>query len=305
MYSNILVPLDGSKLSEAILPYARSLARGLHIPVELLVAIEPDVVSTLSNPEHGRYVDIVETDMKRNGVDYLEKVARTFSDASAITCSTLIGSPAETILERASEAADTLVAMSTHGRSGVKRWILGSVADKVLHAVPGHLLLVRSTNGGETTQETALKRVVVPLDGSHMAESVLPRVAALAKKMNMEVVLMRAHAWATQAYFVEAEAYMPDLERFSQEFKAEAENYLVEKVKQLRWEGLDKVTYIVPQGDAAEEIIHFARQTPDNLVAMCTHGRSGVGRWVLGSVTDRVVRHCGDPVLVVRASERT
>jgi len=94
---------------------------------------------------------------------------------------------------------------------------------------------------------------------------------------------------------------VPNFDRLSADMKAEAENYLVEKVKQLRWEGLDKVTYLVPPGDAAEEIISLARQSPDNLVAMCTHGRSGVGRWVLGSVTDRVVRHCGDPVLVVRA----
>jgi nucleotide-binding universal stress UspA family protein len=304
MYSKILVPLDGSKLSEAILPYARSLAKGLQIPVELLLAIEPEVISTFSDPKHGRYVDTVETDMKRNGVDYLEKVARTFPDASAVACSAVIGTPAPTIVERASEGRDTLIAMSTHGRSGIKRWILGSVADKVLHAASNHLLLVRSTNKtGETPQETALKTVIIPLDGSHLAESVLPGVTALARKMKMEVVLLRAYAMATQAYFIEAEAYMPDLDRFAEEVKKGAAQYLEEKVKQLQWEGLDKVSYILPQGDAAEEIIGLARETPDNLVAMCTHGRSGVGRWVLGSVTDRVVRYCGDPVLVVRTPE--
>lgn len=302
MYSKILVPLDGSKLSEAILPYARSLAGSLKIPVELLVVIEPDVISTFSDPKHGRYMDIVETDMKRNGVDYLEKVARTFPDALAATCSARIGNPAETILEQASEGEDTLIAMSTHGRSGVKRWILGSIADKVLHAARSHLLLVRSDGKGEVAQELSLKTVVVPLDGSHLAEGVLPRVAALAKKTKMEVILLRAYPMAIQAFYVEAEAYMPDFERLSADSKAEASRYLDEKVKQLQSEGLEKVSYVVSQGDAADEIISMARQSSDNLVAMCTHGRSGVGRWVLGSVTDRVVRHCGDPVLVVRAS---
>lgn len=302
MYSKILVPLDGSKLAESILPYARALAGGLEIPVELLVAIEPEVISTFSDSKHGRYVDIVETDMKRNGMDYLQKVARTFPDASAVTCSARIGNPAETIVEQASEGADTLIAMCTHGRSGVKRWILGSTAGKVLHAARGHLLLVRANGEGEVAKEISLKTVVVPLDGSHLAEGILPRVAALAKKMKMEVVLLRAYPLVIQAYFVEAEAYMPNFDRLSEDVKGEASRYLEEKVRQLRSEGLEKVSYVVPQGDAAGEIISFARETPDNLVAMCTHGRSGVGRWVLGSVTDRVVRHCGDPVLVVRAT---
>jgi nucleotide-binding universal stress UspA family protein len=302
MYSKILVPLDGSKLAESILPYARSFARGLKIPVELLVAIEPDVISTFSDLKHGRYVDIVETDMKRNGIDYLQKVARTFPNASAVTCSARIGSPAETIVEQASEGADTLIAMCTHGRSGVKRWILGSIADKVLHAARGHFLLVRANDKGEVAKEISLKTVIVPLDGSHLAEGILPRVAALAKKMKMEVVLLRAYPLAIQPYFVEAEAYMPAFDRLSEDVKAEASQYLEEKVRQLQSEGLEKVSYVVPQGDGAGEIISFARETPDNLVAMCTHGRSGVGRWVLGSVTDRVVRHCEDPVLVVRAA---
>jgi len=62
-----------------------------------------------------------------------------------------------------------------------------------------------------------------------------------------------------------------------------------------------KVSHILLVGSGADEIIDLARSTPDNLIAMCTHGRSGVGRWVLGSVTEKVVRHSGDPVLVVRA----
>ena len=87
--------------------------------------------------------------------------------------------------------------------------------------------------------------------------------------------------------------------------KEQTQSYLEEKAAQLKREGLDKVSTKLLEGGAAGTIIDLAQKTPDNLVAMCTHGRSGVGRWVLGSVTDRVVRHCGDPVLVVRAARKT
>ncbi len=97
---------------------------------------------------------------------------------------------------------------------------------------------------------------------------------------------------------------MPDIEGLLESLKEEAKDYLEKKVQQLSGDGVKNVSYVLAEGESAGKVIDFARETPDNLVAMCTHGRSGVGRWVLGSVTDRVVRHCGDPVLVIRA-ERT
>ena len=66
--------------------------------------------------------------------------------------------------------------------------------------------------------------------------------------------------------------------------------------------GIDNVSYVAKEGFAADEIISLARKSPDNLIAMCTHGRSGVKRWMLGSVTETVVRHSADPVLVIRAA---
>jgi nucleotide-binding universal stress UspA family protein len=81
----------------------------------------------------------------------------------------------------------------------------------------------------------------------------------------------------------------------------ECKKYLEKKAEQLQAAGVEKVSYVPLNGDAAAEIIDMARTTPDTLVAMSTHGNSGVGRWLLGSVTDRVVRYSGDPVLVIRA----
>ena len=301
IYSKLLVTLDGSQLSEGILPYARSLAKTLSVPVELLQVIDPDVISALSDPRVGRYVYVVEAEMKSTGRDYLKSVAGSFLDSGTTNYSAEIGNPAEVIADRAAAHSGTLIAMATHGRSGAQRWFLGSVANKVLHAATNPLLLVRATDKSETSTEAPLKTVLVPLDGSPLAELVLPHVAEVAKSMKLEVVLLRVYSVPVQLYA--GEGYAPDYPQLLESIRRETKNYLEGKVQQLEAEGLDKISYVMLEGDAASEIIDIAQKTPDNLVAMCTRGRSGVGRWVLGSVTDRVVRHCGDPVLVIRSAQ--
>lgn len=301
MYTKIVVPLDGSPLAEGILPYTRFLAKALGVPVELLHAVDPEAISILVSPQFGRYVDVVEADMKQSAVDYLKPLKGSFPDPSKVECSVSIGKAAQVIIDRAAAQTGTLIAMATHGLSGMRRWLLGSVADKVLHLTSNPLLLARPNKKVETAGVAQLKTVVVPLDGSPLAESVLPHVSALAKEMRLEVVLLRAYTLPTSSYFV-GEGYVhPDLGQLIEHMREGAKDYLEGKVRQLNAEGLDRVSYLVPEGNAAEQVIEIAQQTSDNFVAMCTHGRSGVGRWVLGSVTGRVVTHSGDPVLVIRA----
>jgi nucleotide-binding universal stress UspA family protein len=97
--------------------------------------------------------------------------------------------------------------------------------------------------------------------------------------------------------------YNPSLERLSEEVAQEASQYLGRIQERLQQEGAESVEVHLFRGHAAECIIDMASEIPDTLVAMTTHGRSGVGRWVLGSVADRVVRHSGAPVLVVHGTE--
>jgi nucleotide-binding universal stress UspA family protein len=301
MYKKILVPLDGSRPSEAILPYARSFARALKAPVELLIVVSSEVISGFTDPGQGRYVDVVEANMKRDSREYLKRIAGTFADPARVTCSAEIGNAAEVIVEKGSVEREALIAMATHGRSGLQRWLLGSVADKVLHATANQLLLVRPMEQASVEGEAALKKIVVPLDGSDLAESVLPHVKPLAQMMSSEIVLLRVYSLLTGGYVAEAEAYTPALDRFLEELKEDATKYLEEQARRLSHDGLKNVSCVVMEGDSAGVIIDFARKTPDNFIGMCTHGRSGVGRWVLGSVTERVVRHSGDPVLILRA----
>jgi len=292
MYSKILVPLDGSRFSERVLPYVRAFARAIKAPVELLYVNDPARLAPFSSPMQGG--------------EYLERVADSFHAIAAVKQTVELGDPAGTIVDLAAAQTGTLVAMTTHGYSGTRRWLLGSVADKVLHGSTNHLLLVRPADG-DAGGEASLKTMVVPLDGSVLAEKVLPIAAELASRLTLEIVLVRV---LTRLYFGPPDTILPLFSQnvFNQkelwaQASAEVDEYLASKVEELRAQELPHVSSLLLEssaGGAAAEIIDLARKTPANLVAMSTHGRSGVGRWVLGSVTERVVRYSNDPVLVLR-----
>ncbi len=141
----------------------------------------------------------------------------------------------------------------------------------------------------------------MPLDGSELAESVLPTVCEVAKKLDLEIVLCRAYELAATAYYG-SEDYLPNYDEMLRDLREEVEGYLKKKAEALKASGLTKVTWVALAGSDAEEIVRYANKLPDALVAMCTHGRSGAARWALGSVTEKVVRHAEEPVLVVHAA---
>ncbi|MDP2606657.1 MAG: universal stress protein [Deltaproteobacteria bacterium] len=298
MYTRMLIPLDGSTVAEQVLPYARFLAKGLAIPVDLLEVVDADAVKLLADPEQGRYIDTVLAEKMHSCQSYLNTIARSF-DGSQVKSFVAIGKAEEIIIEKAGGEANTLIVMATHGRSGIQRWLLGSVAEKVLNGADNHLLLVRATEPGKTDGKAALKTVVVALDGSSLAEKVLPHVVDLAKKMKLKVVFIRAYALPSS---ITAEEYGNHQTDLIDHIAWEARDYLEKKIREVKEQGLVDVEPVVKFGSGAEEIIALGRDTPDNFIAMCTHGSSGIGRWFLGSVTQRVVQHSGDPVLIVRAS---
>jgi nucleotide-binding universal stress UspA family protein len=177
---------------------------------------------------------------------------------------------------------------------------MGSVAEKVLRATANSLLLVRAVADGKTTGEISWQSVIVPLDGSELAELVLPSVITLAREMKLEVVLARAYEIPAAAYYG-SEDYLPNYEAMKEQIREEARDYLVNKTEGLKKAGVANISWVLLDGPAADELIKLGRSTPDNLIAMRTHGRSGIKRWVLGSVTEKIVRHSGDPVLVMPA----
>ena len=274
MYTRVLVPLDGSKIAEQVLPYARGLARALGVPAELLSVIDPEVLEQLADPNHRRYLDMVLTEKAESSRTYLEALARSFQGVS-VQCFVARGKPEDVVIERAASAKGTLIAMATHGRSGIQRWLLGSVAEKVLHGSSNHVFLIRAAEQGQTEGEASLKKVIVPLDGSPLAERVLPYVVDLAKKMSLEVIFLRAYALPPSLGPDEYGAYSEEL---INHLGAEAKDYLAAKIAEVENLGLKNVSPVTELGYGAEQINVLARKTPANFIAMCTHGRSGVRR---------------------------
>jgi nucleotide-binding universal stress UspA family protein len=298
MYKRILVPLDGSQVAEQVLPYARYLAGKLKIPVDLLGVVDLAALTSAMRMANVRNLETLITDHAQRSEAYLEKVSKTFPEIG-VTQTVRKGKPEEAVIEKGAADGDTLIAMATHGRSGIERWLLGSVAEKVLRGTTNPLLLVRAAEHGKSEGETAIKKVIVPLDGSPLAEKVLPYVTALIKQLVFETVLVRAYN--LKQVVSTFEDYIPNWNALEAEAKAEAIRYLDGKVRELKSQGLSEISSRVSDKEAAKEIIDVAREESNSLIAMCSHGRSGVKRWVLGSVTEKVVRHSNSPVLVIPA----
>ena len=289
MYTKILIPLDGSKLAEQILPYARVFAEAYGIPMELLRVSDPDIRTPFWPPLLAS--------------EYMRRIADPLSKSLRVACVEESGKPGEVIVERAKGDPACIIAMATHGMSGARRWLLGSVASRVAHTTTNPLLFMRPAEADELAGRPELRIVFVPLDGSGLAEKILPHVIALAKKMKLEVHLVRVYTLPADAYIVGNGVYMQALTQQREAIQKEAEEYLAGKVEELRAEGLDQIVSTAIEGDPAGEIIDLAQRTPNNLIAMSSHGKSGIAQWVMGSVAEKVIHHSRDPVLVIRPKE--
>lgn len=297
MYRRILIPLDGSKTAEQVMPWARTLAERFQVPVELLTVIDVGVL--LTSAEGARRFDLLVEQSVREGRAYLERISGRLAGVR-VTRKVEQGAAADLIIEKAAADESTLIAMTTHGRSGLERWLLGSVAEKVLRSTTNPLLLVRAVPGGRITGEAVLKSILVPLDGSGLAEQVLPTAARIARKLDIDVYLFRTYTNPFAPFAGGSGPYAVNVDELMKQVREEASAYLERIRAELNREGIEKISCVVEEGDGAEQIIAAARKTPGTLIVMGSHGRSGLQRWLLGSVTEAVVRHGNSPVLVLR-----
>ena len=309
MFKRILTPLDGSTLSEGILPYVRALAPALGARVELL-QIHPNMTYELEQLEDAEQASItaalepVQLRLQHQSESYLSKVAGDLEGLGVETgINVRFGPPAASIVEEAEQVEDTLIAMSTHGRAGVGRWIMGSVTDRVLHTTMTPLLVVHPERGAPSVDSVAdISTLIVPLDGSELAETVLPVAAAVAMATGASILLVRSLDAPSRSSLSVTELASRGVSEGTLE-EAETAESLGARAAALREQGVADVRTMVIRGNAAEEIEELARNTPDSMIVACTHGRSGVGRAVMGSVTDRLARHSGHPALIVRAPQ--
>jgi nucleotide-binding universal stress UspA family protein len=291
MFTRILVPLDGSAIAEKALPHARALGRTLEIPITLITVIE----TTADFSEKKGDLDTLIESGVRNSEEYLKKISKTFSGAT-IQYRVEKGRVEEAIIAAADNG--TLITMATHGRSGLGRWLLGSITEKVVRGANNAVLVVRANERASSEGEAAPDSIIVPLDGSTLAESVLLYVVELAKAFHARVTLVRSYS--LKQIIFSFEEFHPDLDGLKEELRWEAMSYLDEKVAELKSRGMVDVFCSVTEGDAAETIIEMGKGAPNTLIAMSTHSGSTIKHWVLGSVTEKVLRHANNPVLTIR-----
>lgn len=289
MYSKILVPVDGSHFSEQILPYARFFADAFKIPVVLLHITNPDARPPFWPAQ--------------TSDRYLKEIAdRHFACTAGVTVRAEVGFPEEVIVDDARSDPGCLIAMATHGMSGARRWLIGSVAGKVVQAAANPLLLVRPRELADVSAPVKLDTAFVPLDGSGLGEKTLPHVRALAKAADMRIHFFRVYSVPPNPLIVVNGVIAQAVTQYREQLAQEAQAYVDAKAAGLRAEGIERVDATAVEGDPAHEIIDLARRSRNGLIVMSTHGRSGVKRWVLGSVAEKVVQHAQNPVLLIRAA---
>ena len=288
MFKRILVPLDGSNLAEGVLPYVKLLTKSLNTPAYLIVCLMGPVQSTA-----GRNLQMATQ-------AYLDAIANNLqNEGLSVTSDVKTGYPASVIPEVAQDSQDWLIAMSTHGRSGVTRWALGSTADKVLHMTSSPVLLVRPKEQTAPIADASIQNIIVPLDGSPLAEQAVPSAIELAKSFKARIALLRVTPEPSDYYRPEAMTRAKFL-RISEKVDNKAQDYLTQARKRLSPEQSPSVSMKLEHGDPASVILDISQRLPNSLIAMTTHGRSGINRWLIGSVTDRVVHHSVSPLLILR-----
>ena len=289
MWKKILVPLDGSDLAELALPYAGELATAFSAEVVLVYVSEP------ADSQYRRMHEL-----------YLEKVAGQMRKAvKKVSPVVLYGKPAEEIISYVERNDIDLVIMSSHGRTGITAWATGSVASKVLPATQVPLLLIRAVKPKRKVQrERLLNRILLPLDGSEAGEAAVGYIGEMMSRLELEVILFGVVPAGQHIRSVGGLDFILYPEQHLESVKAEAGEYLDKVYRRLkRRKGTVKVELKVGDkaGDIAREIINYAEKKRVNLIAISSHGHSGIERWVFGSIASRVLQASSLPVLVVKA----
>jgi len=305
LYKRMLIPLDGSDFAEAILNYAKTLACSMEgIDIDLLHVYSPDERGLV--PKHRAYIEWA--------ADAIRSYPRTISkEGREVTChinmrsELAAGRPADEILRYADKNGVDLILMATHGRSGISRWAMGSVAYKVLRAAKVPVWLVRDGIPKDIIEDKLPERkILVPLDGSRLAESVLPYVESLAKQWDdkqVRIVLLRTYQPPVVSSDYPSDmplSWEEHVELEAAKCKLVVGPYLAGIEKRFKEAGLE-VNKEVPLGKPADEIINYTKNNQVSLIAMITHGRSGISRWAYGSVAEEVMLRTYTPVLLVRA----
>jgi nucleotide-binding universal stress UspA family protein len=323
MITRILVPLDESALAEQAIPVAARIARASLCSILLIRVID-------TNNEFGAYMNAPATVLVQDTIDrdiadatrYLAKIAKSPALAGIKTdVEVFTGSPAARILDVARVEHEDLIIMCSHGETGIKRWMMGNVTHKVVRHSPVPVLVLRSGKDGSIdlcTQSTKLVRVLVPLDGSPLSETVLEPLAQLVAKLTapgqchinlLRVVDMPNRYTGLNGYpHIDSEMLKDAKIQVKLYMQSATDHLHAELARTLSPSNFTITSSCKIETDIPSTIINVAEYGDDgeegvggyDLIAMATHGRDAIPRWALGSVTERVLDSTKLPLLIVR-----
>ena len=290
MFERILVPLDGSENAEIVFPYCADLVAKFAYTVILVTVSEAATVDI--DHLYRTYLDHALGKMRQ------QLAASMAPDTVTLGSEVLFGDPAREILRTAEEKDARLILLASHGTSAEGPWFLGHIAAKILRATRRPVMLIRERAPEAALQQRKLlSRILVPLDGSEIGEAALRYAVSLAKKTAAEIVLLEVFEPLRGVGATGVSYNIPDDESVRKSLLS----YLDHVAGPIRNEGLE-VSTTVAFGKAPDKIVEYAEKNGIDLIAISTHGRSGLGRWVFGNVTDKIL-HTGDvPVLVAHAA---
>jgi nucleotide-binding universal stress UspA family protein len=295
MFRTIMVPLDRSPLAEQALPLAQDLAWRAGATLDLVGA---HGLYSLADSAAGRlpYSAAEDAEFRRLEHLYLEEAANhlTASRLVPIRTAVLDGFVVDALLDRQRATSADLIVMTTHGRGPVSRALLGSVADELIRRTPVPVLLLRPRSESAPHQpEPVLNHVLIALDGSPLAEQVLPPAFELARLWEARCTLIRVfQSSQPPSVHTSCRPCAPE--------EAEAMAYLEAIARQARAEGLRVDARIVTSRHVAETLLAQAHELPGNVIALATHGRGGLHRMLVGRVADQVIRGSAAAVLIFR-----
>jgi nucleotide-binding universal stress UspA family protein len=305
MYRSLLVPLDGSAFAEHALPLALAIARRAGAALTVVQVHVPFALMDAERPSPGGYEAEAEARVLERERAYLDGVVKRVASLAPVPVTpALVEGPvvAELLSGQAAVANADLVVMASHGRGPLSRFWLGSVADEMVRRATTPLLLVRPQEAAPAwTADPVLRHLVVPLDGSALAEQVLESAIGLGRVMQAGYTLVRIYGPLVDAGldplgYATVGGFEPSDERL----RAEATDYLNRVAGRLQQQGFNVQTHAAPAQSPASAILDAAQRLGVDLIALETHGRRGLLRLLLGSVADKVIRGASTPVLVHR-----
>jgi len=299
-FRSILVPLDGSPFAEQAVPLAARIAQ--RSGSKLRLAFVHKLPAPPVDSAAAKLFTSIEAATRKAERAYLRGVQARLREGGTRLSSavTLTGDPGPALAQYAQEMAIGLVVMATHGRGGIRRAWLGSVADHLIRHLEIPVLLVRPAEGVAPPSRPGAGRILVPLDGSPLAEEALDTGARLARALDTELSLLQV----VPPVLLSDDPALPLPSAYDEELtgmcRTQAQDYLDDVVERLHAQGLRASGVAVVGWSPVDSILEVARPEHIALVALATHGRGGLRRLALGSVADKLVRGADVPVLVYR-----